>query len=278
MRAYSVAIALVVVAIALPAVVAAAAEPPAPLPPPPAAEGAAPEAVPPYPWNERARSAGRFAQSRRGRVSWAVVSPDGRVRGSFVHRRHTSASVVKAMLMVAYLRQRGVAGRPLRRSDDRLLRPMVTSSRNRPATRVHAVVGDAMLRRLARRARMRDFIKRPGPWGGSQLSPYDQARFFWRIDSFVPPRHRIYARSLLEGVVRPQRWGVPRAAPEGWAVFFKGGWVPPHRVNQVALLRQGGRRVAIAVFSEGGPSFRYGKDTIEGVARRLLSGLDARGA
>jgi hypothetical protein len=199
-----------------------------------------------------------------------VVSPDGRVRGSHVHRRHSSASVVKAMLMVAYLRQPDVARRPLRGRERALLRPMIRSSNNRAATRVRAVVGNSGLLRLARRARMRDFATSPGSWGDTQVSPYDQARFFWRIDTFVPRRHRAYARSLLAGIVGPQRWGVPRAAPPGWDLYFKGGWVPPHRVNQVALLERDRSRVAVAVFSQGGPSFRYGRETIEGIARRLL--------
>ena len=266
MRAPSVALLLVAAAVCLPAVVAAQAPPGATEGRPPAVE--ADGEVRPYPWNKRVASAGRFARSRAGRVSWAVVSPDGRVRGSFVHRRHSSASVVKAMLLVAYLRR--VPKQALSRREKRLLRPMVVSSDNRAATRVHAIVGDRGLSRLARRARMRDFAATGVSWGGTQMSPYDQARFFRRIDALVPRRHREYARSLLAGIVRPQRWGVPRTVPRGWRIFFKSGWVPPHRVNQVALLERDRERIAIAVFSEGGPSYRYGRETIEGVARRLL--------
>ena len=266
MLAGRIALALVLAASSLPVVVAAAAQAP-PLPAP-GAERAEP--LPAYPWNERASSARDFARSREGRVSWAVVTPDGRIRGSFVHRRHSSASVVKAMLMVAYLRQPSVARRPLRSPEKALIEPMITRSSNRAATRVRGIVGNAGLNRLARRARMREFSAPAGSWGTTQVSPYDQARFFWRIDSYVPPRHRAYARGLLSRIVRPQRWAVARAQPPGWDILFKGGWVPPGRVNQVALLQRGRSRVAIAVFSEGGPSFRYGRETIEGTALRLL--------
>lgn len=286
MRAYAVALALVAMVVAVPAVVPAqqsttqratrdarSGAPPPLRPiaelarlPPVSAQGPAPTR--PYPWNKRVGAAGRFARRRAGIVSWAVVSPDGRVRGSQMHRRHSSASVVKAMLMVAYLRR--VPRRALNRRERALLRPMVTSSDNGAATRVYRVVGEGGLRRLARRARMRNFATGGAFWGGTQISPYDQARFFWRIDSFVPRRHRAYARSLLSGVVGRQRWGVPRAAPPGWGIFFKGGWVPPRRVNQVALLQRGRSRIAIAVFNQGTPSFGYGQGTIEGVARRLL--------
>jgi hypothetical protein len=269
MRVYAAALALVLVAVVLPAVVAAGAPSDAAQtgrPPAEAAEGT-PAPTRPYPWNRRIGAAGRFARRRAGLVSWAVVSPDGRVRGSHIHRQHTSASVVKAMLMVAYLRK--IPRRALRRRDRALLRPMVTSSDNRAATRVNAIVGNG-LPRLARRAKMRDFAYAGGSWGGTQVSPYDQARFFWRIERFVPPRHRAYARSLLAGIVGPQRWGVPPVAPRGWRIFFKGGWVPPRRVNQVALLQRGRTRVAIAVFNQGTPSFRYGRETIQGVADRVL--------
>jgi len=272
-RVYAAALALVLLAVILPAVVAAGAPSDAAQtgrPPAEGVHGATPTR--PYPWNKRVGAAGRFARRRAGRVSWAVVSPDGRVRGSHMHRQHSSASVVKAMLMVAYLR--GIPGRPLARRDRALLRPMITSSDNGAATRVNRIVGNG-LPRLARRAKMRDFAYSSGSWGGTQVSPFDQARFFWRIDSFVPQRHRAYARSLLSGIVGPQRWGVPPVTPRGWRTFFKGGWVPPRRVNQVALLQRDRTRVAIAVFNQGTPSFRYGQGTIQGVAGRLLLRINA---
>jgi hypothetical protein len=138
------------------------------------------------------------------------------------------------------------------------------------------MVGERGLSRLARRASMRDFTAGGAFWSRTQVSPFDQARFFWRIDRWVPRRHRAYARSLLAGIVSRQRWGIPPFAPDGWDVLFKGGWVGRHRVNQVALLQRGRERIAIAVFTEDNPrSFRHGRRTIEGVARRLLRGLNA---
>jgi hypothetical protein len=227
-----------------------------------------------YPWNARVGSAGEFAADRSGRVSFAVVSPDGRIRGRNLHARYPSASVVKAMLLVAYLNEPGVRGRDLRRADKALLRPMVTRSDNGTATRVRNIVGNDALARLARRVRMRDFATTRGSWGGTQISAYDQARFFWRIDAYVPGRHRRYARALLSGITAKQRWGLPRVRPDGWTLYFKGGWVPPRRVHQVALLERGDARIAIAVLTDGDPSFRYGRATIAGVGERLLERLN----
>ena len=56
-----------------------------------------------YPWQRRMKSAVHFARRRAGSVSFAVVDERGRVRGFHRGRRHSSASVHKAMLLVAFL-------------------------------------------------------------------------------------------------------------------------------------------------------------------------------
>ena len=76
---------------------------------------------------------------------------------------------------------------------------------------------------------------------------------------------------LLGSIVSYQRWGIARARPRGWALYFKGGWVRGIE-NQVGLLRRGERRVAVAVFTSG-QSAAYGRQTEREVARRLLRGL-----
>ena len=226
-----------------------------------------------YPWDRRAESAGDYAKHRAGRVSFAVAGPDGRVRGHNVHARHRSASVVKAMLLVAYLNEPGVRGGSLNSREKGVLRPMIVRSDNRAASRIRNVVGNDGLAKLARRAKMKDFAPSPS-WGSTQISAYDQACFFRRIDAFVPVRHRRYARSLLASVVGRQRWGIPPALPSGWGIYFKGGWLPPRVVHQSALLERGETRIGISVLTDGDPSFEYGHQTITGVTTRLLVGLN----
>ena len=226
-----------------------------------------------YPWAKRIEAARRYANDRRGLISFAVVDEDGRLRGDHVDRVHHSASVVKAMFLAAYLREPGVRDRDLRQSDRDLLGPMIKRSDNGTATTVYNKVGDDALWRLAHDARMRRF--RPdATWGLSEITPSDQARFFSRYERHVPRRHRRYAMGLLKKIVPSQRWGIPPVAPRGWSLHFKGGWSPSYdsgwRVNQVMLLRDPPRRFSLAILTRFNPSFSYGRETIREVARRLL--------
>ena len=113
-------------------------------------------------------------------------------------------------------------------------------------------------------------------WGFSRISAADQTRFFLGIDRFVVRRHRGTAMRLLNTIVGPQRWGIARARPRGWALYFKGGWGVGRRARWTIRWRccaaaSAGSRVAI--LTTGNPGHEYGKTTLEGVARRLLRRL-----
>jgi hypothetical protein len=239
-----------------------------------AAAPAAAAAPPPH-WHPDVGAARAWAAQRAGDVSFAVRTErrGWSWRGAATYR---SASVVKAMLLVAYLRRPDVRGRPLRAGERALLDPMIRYSDNRAADAVHARVGVGGLGALARRAGMRHFLPHV-VWGGSTVAAVDQARFFLRIDRLVPERHRAYAMRLLRGIVTGQRWGIARAVPRGWRIAFKGGWgrgVTREVNHQAALLTNGRLRVAIAVLTADNPAPAYGAATQQGVAARLLRGLD----
>ena len=179
------------------------------------------------------------------------------------------------MLLVAYLRQE-VGNDKLSRSQRRVLRPMITESSNRSANTIFGAVGRGGLERLARKARMRHFVSSPS-WGGSGIAAADQAEFVTRIERFVPRRHEGYVLRLMRSVIPKQRWGVADAAPRGWRAHLKGGWYSADgqghawRVNQVATLRRGDRRIGLAVLSDGNNSFKYGRETVRRLAKILLS-------
>ena len=214
------------------------------------------------------RRASRWAARRRGRVSWSVLDSDRVFHGQHGARPHFSASTSKAMLLVAALRRTG--RRQVPRALARRLDPMIRRSDNRAADAVRAIVGDAGLADVARAAGMQHF-RTDGTWSNVRITSADQVRLFIRVDRLVPPRHRAYARSLLEGIVPNQSWGIPAAVrPSGWTVLFKGGW-REKLVNQAALLERDGVRIAIAVLTDANPSQAYGRATVEGIARRLVT-------
>lgn len=237
--------------------------------------GTAGSAAPPgeFPWGQRLEDAKGYAADRAGKVSIGVVDPDGRFHGYGADRRYASASTVKVMLMVAYLRHGDNDDRPLTSSQKRLIGPMIKRSDNGAATTIRDIVGNDALVRLANRAGMERF--RPATsWGLSQITARDQAEWMYGIREQIPARHRQYAMRLLTRIIPRQRWGIAPKTPGGWTIHFKGGWAPSGNpgwtVNQVAQLRREHQRFAIAVLSRQGPSFDYGRETIRGVAKRLL--------
>ena len=108
------------------------------------------------PWKPHIRDARQYAETRGGQVSFGVRTNRG-LRGVGVRRAVPSASVVKAMLLVAYLRRPEVRRRPLRPGERALLGPMIRRSDNARASQVCNIVGTGGLARLAGRARMRNF-------------------------------------------------------------------------------------------------------------------------
>jgi hypothetical protein len=191
-----------------------------------------------------------------------------------VTRTVPSASVLKPMLLLAYLRRAEVRRRALTATERALLGPMIRRSDSAAASQVCNVVGMGGLARLARRVHMRRFHP-TRPWGLSSIDAADQTRFLLHIDRWVPRRHRRYAMRLLGSIVPSQRWGIARVRPRGWALYFKGGWGSGTgwADHQVALLRRGRRRVAVAILITSSPSHEYGKETLRGIAARLLRGL-----
>jgi hypothetical protein len=213
------------------------------------------------PWRAHVREAATYAATRGGDVSFGVRTRGG-LRGVGVERVVPSASVIKARLLVAYLRQPDVRRRRLRAADRALLGPMIRRSDNAAASQVCNIVGWPTR-----------------PWGLTPIDVADQTRFFLHIERHLPGRHRRYAMRLLRSIVASQRWGMARVRPRGWALYFKGGWGSGTGWvdHQVALLRRCRRRLAVAILITSSPSHEYGKETLRGVAARLLRGLGPGG-
>jgi hypothetical protein len=224
-----------------------------------------------FPSKRRLRAARRYIRER-GLASFALVDSHGRLHGFAPHRTYITASVVKAMLLVARLRQLG--NRPPSASDRAVLDPMVQASDNDAADVAYGWVGDAGLLAVAKRARMSDLTVPGGHWGNVSFSAADQARLFVQIDELVPRRSRGYARHLLSSIVPYQRWGFSSySLRRGWHTYFKGGWRTTELgslVHEAALFERRGRRFSLAVLTDGNPSHDYGTETLRGVAARIF--------
>ncbi len=225
-----------------------------------------------YPSPARVRAARQYLIARAGRKAFAVIGNRGRLAGFDVHSRFHSASVVKSMLLVAYLRRLARERRGLDEYSKGLLYPMIHSSDNESASKVLAIVGEQALDRVARDAHMGDYEPGGGTWGFIEVSAADLTRFFYRQDALIPPRFVAYARWLLSGIEASESWGIPAIARPEFSVYFKGGWLPEVEglVNQAARLERPRITFALAVLSTHDPSMAYGEATIAGVTERLL--------
>jgi Beta-lactamase enzyme family len=246
-------------------------------PSPPSAGPAAPSpgatsasgALPVWPSAAALATTERWLRGRIGVTALAVIDSRGRLQGYRYDTQFGSASVVKAMLLVQYLRTH--AG--ISRHERFLLTRMIVDSDNAATDKVFAQVGTGGLSDLARVAGMRRFTP-SSVWALSMVTAADQARFFYRIDSLVPERQR----ALLERVLAergPYRgWGIPQAALQrGWRVWWKDGWMHSARgelLLQAARLERQGITFAVAVIADGQPTSGYGVATMRGVGERLL--------
>ena len=223
-------------------------------------------------WPPDVSRAERYAASRQGSISFAVIGPNG---GRFNSRAFTgvpAASVMKVMFMTAYLRR--ARGRDLTRDDKGLLHPMITRSANEPATRIANMLGPGPIYKLARDAEMEHF-RYARPWGNSTVNAAEQAYFMYKLEKFIPQRHEGYARYLLAHITESQRWGIGEVSKPNWKFFFKGGWGTGTGAvcHQVAFIERGDMRIAVAVMITNSPSHSYATETLEGMFERLLADL-----
>jgi hypothetical protein len=226
-----------------------------------------------YPTPGALAAATRFLAGRAGRTSFAVVDDRGRLSGVRVREHFQSASVVKVMMLVAYLQMLSAQHRGLGAGDTSLLYPMIHISDNDAASAVLGIVGGAAVARVARESGMRDYAPGVGWWAFTQTSAADQARFFFALDRLIPPQFYAFARGLLSGIEPSQSWGIPPVARPRWQVFFKTGALPSEGLfNEVGRLERPGITFTLAVFTTGDPSMGYGEETIQGVAAALLAG------
>jgi hypothetical protein len=228
-----------------------------------------PPLPPGFPGEKAVAAAKDWVGDRDGDVAFAVVDTNGEDAGGYrVHEPFQLASLSKAIMLVASLRDDPTPDA----STEATLTKMVTESDNGAAYTIYGQVGAKGMKAVARDAGMRDYEQGSG-WVDTRASAWDEAHFFWRLESLVPAAGRSLARRLLSSVIPIQRWGIPAAAgPEDWTSYFKGGWLGMDNklMDQAAWLEKGRKKWALAVMTDENRTRSYGWDTQKGVTGLLL--------
>lgn len=232
-------------------------------------------------WVKRLAAGRTAATQRTGSIGFAVVDNRGVVVGGYrMHATFASASVFKSMLLICFLNDPQVRNRKLTTWEQSQLKAMITRSSDEPANWLYGRVNHRCLQRIADNTGMGETFHTESVWGRTTITPYGVARMFWNIDRRIVERHRPRAMRWLRGVVPEQRWGLPKVAPHGMTIAFKGGFAGSpgggRTVSQGALFTApNGHRIAVAILTNHSPSQGYGETTLERVGRKLLSSYDA---
>jgi hypothetical protein len=189
----------------------------------------------------------------------------GRVAVAYNARhRFRTASVVKILIALDYLRSRG-AGAQIPAGDLALLRSMLRSSDDDAATALWKRAGrTGVIRRMTAMLKLTDTVpppaSMPGFWGYTGISAADVVRVYRYL---LDPAHRRYGDFILGNLRRAaqcaadgfdQYFGIPRAIPRPWAI--KQGWsgygsVPP---EPCVRTRTNGYHPAASAVSAAGPA------------------------
>jgi hypothetical protein len=228
-------------------------------------------------WTPHTGAALAFARTRVGDHAFSVRTTQNKFYPGYrPDHQEWSASIVKAMLLTAYIDEPSVAHRKLTAGERSTLSGMIEASNNNDAQIIYDHVGNAGLEALAHRVGMTHFATNPqGIWGETLITPRDQSKYFLHIDKYMVSTHRVFAMYLLNHIIPSERWGIGQVNHKGWRLYFKGGWGYGTGLidSQVAMLQRGCTRVSIAVLSMHDGSQPYGNATLFGIFSRLLQGF-----
>lgn len=240
-----------------------------------------------HPLAEVSAAALAFARSRPPTWGVAVFVPaQGLVYAENADEQVPTASVVKVLVMLTVLEQARADHRPPSEAELALLWPMITESDNDATSELWERIGrgSAVAGYMASIG-VSGFTPDPATsWGVSFVSARAMATALGKLldGTILDETSRALAIKLLESVVPSQRWGVTAAteAGSGDRVGVKNGWYPGDegwRVNSAGIVRPtGGTPYAIAVVTDGRPSWQEGIDTIEGIAGPINGALRGR--
>jgi beta-lactamase class A len=228
---------------------------------------------------ELSPEAARIAEERSGLVGAAVLDlRSGELYSIGGTRAFPMYSTAKVPIMVGVLNKairekRGVTGR-----EDNLLRSMIQHSNNEAATTLIAHIGGAgALERYLHAIGIQNTSINGDGWGSSTTTAQDMARLMTKLANCTILNAKLchYALELMRGVVPGQRWGVSAGVPGGISVALKNGWYPEEgwSINSIGYIKGSRKRYAIAVYTQGNPTMRYGIDTIEAISSQIYPAI-----
>ena len=224
----------------------------------------------------------RYLRSRTSRVGIAVYDATTHTTyGLNQAATFQTASIVKAQILGAVLQRAQAQRRPLTAVERANLAAMIQRSDNHAATTLWKGLGGASGVAAFDRLVPMPATTPHAAWGLTTTTAADNVRLlrtFAFPNATLTPRHRSYGLSLLEQVVRDQRWGVAAGVAPTAVVALKNGWLPlsdpAHwRINSVGWVKGERRNYAVAVLTDHNPSMQYGIDTIQQLSRMVWNVL-----
>jgi beta-lactamase class A len=224
----------------------------------------------------------RYVSLRTSRVGIAVYDATTGTTYAFNQAaRFQTASIVKAQILGAVLHQAQTQRRPLTAVEQANLAAMIPRSDNHAATTLwHRLGGASGAAAFDRLVPMPATTPHPA-WGLTTTTAADNVRLlraFAFPNATLTPHARAYGLSLMEHVVREQRWGVSAGVAPNAVAALKNGWLPRSdpahwRVNSIGWVKGERRNYVVAVLTDHNPSMQYGIDTIQQLSRMLWNRL-----
>lgn len=196
-----------------------------------------------------------------------------------------TASIVKADILAALLRQSGTAPGAAQRAE---AEAMIEQSDNDAAGELYEAIGGADGLDEANRAfgLTGTTAGRDGYWGLTTTTTEDQLRLLRVIftdDSPLDADDRAYLQDLMGLIAQDQAWGVSAAAGPDGTAKLKNGWLSRSAdglwaVNSIGLVTRDGHDLLVAVLSDGNSTEESGISLVESVAVAAVEALVGGGA
>ncbi|HTB48526.1 MAG TPA: hypothetical protein VK712_00400, partial [Verrucomicrobiae bacterium] len=230
---------------------------------------------------QAAQQAAQEANTGNVKVGFALYDSTGNQLGKYNETsQNYGASITKSMLLVAYLKQVGSGSISSEAKSE--LTNMIENSDNASADWVYAHLnnGSSDVKAVASAAGMSGFhFDTSDPvyvLGQSQITADDFAKFFSKIDTYMPSSQKDFGMNLLASLSSADQNGLLQAGLPG-IVYSKEGWKPessglgaPYVVNQAAQFASGGTTYGVAVTVGGTSDQSSGEAIVKNVVSALI--------